>query len=399
MHRYDYRVLSADGSVLSGSLRAASEREAARQLERRGLTPLSLERHAGAASSGKSTGKIRTSDLILALHQTSTMLLAGVSIAEVVDSQASSAPNARLATAFAGIAAELRRGESFHDALVRARLPLPAYLLQLAKAGELTGRVGEALADGVRQMEYEESLRTEMRNALIYPAVLVLAGVAAVVMMFVFVVPKFASLLEKADQLPLLAWLVLSVGTWANDYWYLVLAAALGVAGVAWRVWSTPQWRLRLLESLTGLPLVGPMLVDAEIGRWAKMMGTLLDNRVPLIQALELSADGTPLPQQRQRLTQVARSVRGGQTLADSLEDQDALNATGYNLVRVGERSGELPAMLQSLARLYDEAGRTRMKRLLILIEPVAILLIGGVIGTIILGVILAITSANDLAV
>lgn len=400
MQRYDYKVLAADGSVLSGSLRAGNEREAARQLERKGLTPLEVERHqAGGVARSRDNGKLQHADLILAFHQISTMLLAGVSIAEVVEAQAATAGNARLAATFSAIAAELRRGESFHDALVRAKLPLPDYLLQLARAGELTGRVGEALADGVKQMEYEHALRTEMRNALIYPAILVLAGVAAVVLMFAFVVPKFASLLDKADQLPFLAWAVLSGGTFANAWWP-ALAIGFAAAGfAAWRLLQDARWRIRLMETLVRVPVVGPWLADAETARWAKVMATLLGNRVPLIQALELAAQGTQLPQRRQRLGQVARSVRGGQALADALEEQDALNATGYNLVRVGERSGELPAMLQSLARLYDEAGRTRMKRLLILIEPIAILLIGSVIGTIILGVILAITSANDLAV
>ena len=111
------------------------------------------------------------------------------------------------------------------------------------------------------------------------------------------------------------------------------------------------------------------------------------------------AAEDCPVPQRRARMGEVTRAVRGGASLADALEDHDALTATGYNLVRVGERSGKLASMLDSLAKLYEEAGRNRMKRVLILLEPIAILVIGSMIGTIILGVILAITSANDLAV
>ena len=114
---------------------------------------------------------------------------------------------------------------------------------------------------------------------------------------------------------------------------------------------------------------------------------------VSRILSIRSAVSGAGLP------NRVARAVRGGASLADALEDHDALTATGYNLVRVGERSGKLASMLDSLAKLYEEAGRNRMKRVLILLEPIAILVIGSVIGTIILGVILAITSANDLAV
>ena len=398
MQRFDYKVLAADGSVLSGSLRAPSDRDAARQLERRGLSPLEIRPHGVVARRGR-PARLKPVDLLLAFHQLATMLRAGVTLSEAVEAQAGASTHPRVAEAFGRIAQELRRGESFHDALARVRLPLPDYMLQLARAGELTGRVGDALADGVAQMEYEHSLRTEMRNALIYPAVLVVAGVLAVALMFVFVVPKFSSLLDKADQLPFLAWAVLAGGTFANAHWpwLLLVLAVAGFAG--WRASASPVLRTRSLERLARVPVVGPWLEDSETARWAKMMATLLVNRVPLIQAIELSSHGSALPERARRLGQVVRAVRGGQSLADALEDQDALSSTGYNLVRAGERSGELPEMLRSLSRLYEDAGRTRMKRVLILIEPLAILLIGGVIGTIILGVILAITSAKDRAI
>jgi general secretion pathway protein F len=160
-----------------------------------------------------------------------------------------------------------------------------------------------------------------------------------------------------------------------------------------------PELRAQALDTLSRWPVVGPWLVEADTARWAKVLGALLGNKVPLMRGLELAQSGLQLPQRRARMGEVTRAVRGGASLADALEDHDALTATGYNLVRVGERSGKLASMLDSLARLYEEAGRNRMKRVLILLEPIAILVIGSMIGTIILGVILAITSANDLAV
>ena len=146
-------------------------------------------------------------------------------------------------------------------------------------------------------------------------------------------------------------------------------------------------------------PATRAWLVESDTARWAKMLGALLSNRVPLMRGLELAQSGLQLPHRRARMGEVTRAVRSGRALSDALEEHDALTATGYNLVRVGERSGKLAPMLESLARLYAESGRNRMKRVLILIEPIAILVIGGMIGTIILGVILAITSANDLAI
>jgi len=307
------------------------------------------------------------------MHEVATMLLSGVPVAEAVAAQAASGHHPGLVAGFSAIRDGIARGQGFSDALAASGIALPAYVLQLCRAGEMTGRLGESLRDGVAQMEEAAASAAELRNALVYPVILVIAGIAAVLLLFIFVVPKFSRLLDRADDLPLLAWGVLSLGQWVNDH--LMLLGAAGVGAVL-------DW-----------------LAEAEIGRWACVLAALVGKRVPVLIALELATEAIRFPQRRRRMAQVARRVRDGVPLSDALEDQDALTATGYNLVRVGERSGELAAMLASLGRLYDEAGRRRMKRFLALIEPLAILLIGSVIGVIILAVILAITSANDLAV
>ncbi|MDE2270387.1 MAG: type II secretion system F family protein [Xanthomonadaceae bacterium] len=396
MPHFDYEALNADGMVLTGNLVADGERDALRQLERRGLTTLSIKSQ--AARKTRRAGHLRTLDIVLPLHELATMLNSGVGLAEAVKVQSQSAHHPVVVMAFEHMAGALQRGQPFSDALAASRLPLPGYAHQLVKAGEMTGDLGKSLRGAAEQMEYEERVRAEMRNALIYPVILICAGIAAVLIVFTFVVPKFSMLLKKSAQLPWLAWAVLEGGTWvnANRVWLFPLALLAVVGTVA--ALRKDSVRDRLYQRISGLPLVGAWLLESEIARWAKMMGTLLGNKVALLDALELSSEGLRLQQRRIRMREVARAVRSGSTLAQSLENHDALTGTGYNLVGVGERTGTLPGMLQSLATLYEEAGRQRMKRLLALIEPLAILVIGAVIGTIILGVVLAITSADTLA-
>lgn len=399
MPRYRYQAVNNEGMAFNGALRAENERAAARALERRGMTVIALRSEQTLAADAGRRRRLKPTDVILALQELATMLNSGVTVADAVSAQAVSAHHPKIVEAFSGMSRGLQRGQQFSAALAGSGLPLPEYVMQLARAGEMTGELGRALADASAQLEYEHDLRSEMRNALTYPAVLVVAGAAAVLLMFVFVVPKFASLLARADDLPFLAWAVLGLGTWSNrNGVYLLIAVALVAVGLA-------QWLRRpgvkegLMDRLAHVPVVGDWLIESDTARWAKILGALLGNRVPLMRALELAQSGLSLPHRRSRMGEVTRSVRGGVALADALEDHDALTATGYNLIRVGERSGQLPSMLDSLARLYEQAGRNRMKRLLILIEPIAILVIGSLIGTIIMGVILAITSANDLAI
>lgn len=399
MPRYEYEALSNEGTVLKGSVEAAGEREAARALDRRGLTVVHLGVSGAAATrtTRRREGRLRLQDLVVAFHELATMLQSGVALAEAVASQAHSAHHPRLLAAFDSISTGLRRGQSFSDALDAVGLPLPRYFMTLVRAGEQSGLLAQALGDGVAQMEYDNQVRDEIRQALTYPLVLVAAGLGAVTLMFTFVVPKFASLLSRGADLPWLASAVLNTGMFAraNITWIL---AALAIAGVLLaRSLANAETRARWHERLERLPVVGPWRVESETASWAKVLATLLANRVPLLDALALAQSGVRSPQRRARLDEAARAVRGGTPLATALEEQDALTGTGYNLVRVGERSGELPAMLRSLAKLCENAGRVRMKQFLSLLEPAAILVIGGTIGVIMIGIILAITSANDI--
>jgi general secretion pathway protein F len=336
---------------------------------------------------------------VLALHELATLLNSGVPLLEAMEAQANGGHHPDLQSAFNRIASELRAGTGFAESLGKTGLPLPDYVITLARAGEAAGLIGRALQDAVAQMEYELQIRADVRNALTYPFILVMAGLTAVAVMFTFVVPRFANLLDRADELPLLAWAVLNGGLLARELapWLLVIAALSAWAVRRW--WWNAERRNRLLDGIEKLPVLGEWRVEAETARWAKILATLLGNRVALMDALELSRAGVDAPSRRARLGDVARAVRGGRRLADALEEQSVLSPTGYNLVRVGERTGELPAMLQSLARLCENAGRARMKQFLALLEPAAIILIGGFIGLIMIGIILAITSANDLAV
>jgi len=402
MALFHFEALNAEGVLLQGSLAAESEREAARTLNKRGLAVVALVADTGQLRTRTRKGRVRRlrlQDQVVAFHELATMLLSGVALAEAVASQARSAHHPRLLAGFESISIALRRGQSFSDALAAVDLPLPPYFLTLIKAGEQAGLLAQSLADGVAQMEYDDQVRGEIRQALTYPAVLVVAGLGAVVMMFTFVVPRFATLLNRDADLPFLAWAVLNGGMFARAYigWIigaLALAAVLGV-----RSFANPQTRARWYQWLERLPVIGPWRVESETASWAKVLATLLGNRVPLLDALSLAQGNVRSPQRRARLDEAVRAVRAGTPLADALEEQAALTATGYNLIRVGERSGELPAMLRSLAKLCENAGRVRMKQFLALLEPIAIMVIGGIIGVIMIGIILAITSANDIAV
>lgn len=394
---FKYEALDRSGNKASGSLEAGSEAEAARLLAQQGLTPYTLKavRHSGW--NGPRRKQASSRELQLVLQEFATLLEAGVGLVTALSSLAKSSHHPALTSAFAEMERSVRRGESFSVALRESNLPVPEYVHQLVHAGEATGRLAESIRGGVDQFEYDQRVRQEMVGAMIYPAVLVASGIAAVGIIFMWVVPRFGGLLtQHEDAMPALSRWTIASGVWLSEHAWVVGLVLLALAAGARALWKMPGFVDRLAERVAGLPVVGDWLVEAEVGRWASTLSALLNGKVELIRALNLSAASVRLAFLRDRLSAVARSVKGGSTLSAALREHRSLNPTGYDLVAVGEASGELPKLLAALARLYATTGRDRMKRALQLIEPLAIIVIGVVVGTIMTAIILAITSVND---
>jgi general secretion pathway protein F len=178
----------------------------------------------------------------------------------------------------------------------------------------------------------------------------------------------------------------------------IVSVAGLGVLLIAALVLllRRPAVRARLRELAVRLPVLGNMLVEAEAGRWTAMLATLLQNRVPLVQSLSLARESLLLESFKAQLAQVERAVRGGSGLGAALADYGIFDESLVNLINVGERSGRLADMLKSAAHLAEQKGRDRIKRLMALLEPVSILVIGCMIGVIVISLFTAITSINN---
>ena len=395
---FKYQAIDPSGRNLEGEVPADSRKQALGKLKQQGLRVTSLEQAQSQERAGKAIGKVQREELLQALAELATLLRAGVSLKDAIDSLSGGERGPAMQKVFDRWSAGLRQGESFSDTLRSSRVPVPEYLFQLVKAGELTGEMGDSLQTAVDQMEYEKQIATEMKNALIYPLILCFSGIGAVLLVFIFVVPQFQNLLEHGDKLPWLAWLVLATGKWVNAHMVWVIGAVLALTVVLGRLFSLPAVRARIMDGLQHVPVVGEWIVEAETARWASILAALVHHRVAILDALELARNTVRLPSRQARLVRVSGQVKSGVPLSTALKENTVITNTGYNLVRAGEKSGEVGRLLTSLAELHDASGRNRMKRFLALIEPLAILLIGGVIGVIIMGVILAITSANDIA-
>lgn len=398
MMRFSYQALQRDGKLVRGLIEAPSQRDAHRDLLRRGVQPTTIAPAATRAEPARRRRRrLGRREYGAALRQLQALIAGGVPVAEAATTLAEATDHPALAQAYAELTAGLRRGDAFPPAFARSFAEIPLYIHRLVEAGDLSGRLAEAMGDAAAELEREAKTRTELRQALVYPSFLVGFGILAVLFIFLVVVPRFAvTFAGRLDKLPLLSALVINTGMWFHDHIAIVLLLVAGlVATISWSL-SRPQTRAAAYDLAVRAPFLRQWSADVEVARWAAILARLLENRVPLIQSLELAR--TPLRRRDLQLLlgRVERDVRAGAALAAALHDSAFLAASALAMIRVGERSGRLPEMVRGLASLYDESVRTRTRTVLSIIEPIAIVIIGAFVGFVAVAIFQAITSINN---
>ncbi len=349
------------------------------------------------------SAKITRRDLALFTRSLARLLQAGLPLADAVR-LAAAVPGGHLSALSDDLCTEIRAGESLALALERhdpAGRPIfgPVYraLVSAAEAGGVLGRSLDRLAD---YTERAEQLSQSVRSALVYPALLLGAALVSLVVLLVFVVPRFESLFAGlGHDVPFLTHMIIRGAGLLRSYGWLLLAA--GVAAIFyWRHKAQDAgFRMAMEARLMRLPQLGPILMKIILERVARSFSELLLNGVSLPEALTLSAAVAGNHLFRDGLLRAGELVREGQSLSDALARNDLFPELMLQLVRVGEQSSALAQMLAHLADIYAMEVEAISKRLIALLEPVLVLLIGGVMGMVIVGLIGAISGINDLVV
>jgi len=398
--RFTFTALDAGGFTQKGNIDAPNEVEAVRQLVDRNFTPMEIKLAdvVTAATPSAGTGKkLKHTDVVGLIRELATLLSSGVGLADAFATlqDATSHPGLRLA--LASLINSVHAGEGFSAALRNAGLVLPEYVHALARAGEATGDIGSALERSADQLEFEERMRNEAREALTYPLILILTGIGAIIFIFSFVVPRFAGLLKgRAVDLPWLSEVVLKTGVFVNNHWLAVAATlALLIVGIS-TLLKNPKFNIALLAGLTQLPLFSNWLSGAETARWTSILAVLIKSRVPILLSIELAASSVRLPGNAARLRSVEDEVRLGKQLSTAIEERRMLEGSALSMLKVGEKSGQLGTMLGYISAYTADRHRLLQRRLVSLIEPVSILVIGLVLGVIMVGVVLAMTSLTE---
>lgn len=398
MVRFNYKAVDAAGFPRDGVIDATAQADAVGQLYADGLTPVTLiEERVVAQSQGVATGKLKQADLVALVREMATLLSSGVGLTESFTTLHGATKNLALQDALSTLIASVQGGDTFSVALRKAKLNLPEYVYALSRAGEATGNIGAALLRCADQLEFDARMQAETREALIYPSILISTGVIAIGFIFSFVVPRFASLLtgRKVD-LPWLSSVVLSTGLFVNNHWIAFLVGLLALIGGGMALAGMPGARTKATVVISKLPVFSSWMAGAETARWTSILAVLVQSKVPILMSLDLAAASVRLAENSRRLLSMQDEVRLGKTLSQATEERQMLDGTPLSMLKVGEKSGDLATMLGHIAAHAAERHRALQRRLVALIEPVSILFIGLVIGFIMVGVVLAMTSLTD---
>lgn len=389
-------INKVSGERTSGNITAHSARDAIKRLEADSIEAISIDANLAGNIRFR---KVKVDDLVLPLQELSTLLNSGVSIAESLSALASNRENPSLAHEFQLILKNIESGQAFSDAISQSSLPFPDYFYNLARAGEMNGELGKSIAMASEQMNYDQEVKSELKSALVYPTILILSGIMALVIIFMAVVPKFVHLLNADKELPFLANLVLGSGKAFNDHPFTAIAFfTITIVGLV-ATFSKESVRQKLLNVSINLPIIGPWLDEQEVARWSSLSAALLLTRVDLISALSLASESCRYHARKLRARNMIEEIRSGSSFVEAITKAKLVPETSLNLVAVGDKTGQLGKLLQAVAELHDKSCKRKMKRVLTLVEPIAIIIVGILLGFMIMGIVQAISVSTDITI
>lgn len=398
---FSYRVLDASGAVRQGAIEASCEADALELLREKGQIPLELKAQTVAENHRKvisGAQKIRHTDVVAFVRELATLLKSGVGLSDAFSTLLETTDHPRMKESLLRLNTAVLAGEHFSAALEKSDFGLPQYVHALARAGEATGDLGNALARSADQLEFEEKMKNEAREALTYPMILVFTGIVAISFIFAFVVPRFAGMFQgRKVDLPLLSQWVLGTGVYVHDHWVGVLFGFAGVAVGAYLLFRSRAARQHMARVSARLPIMSGWIAGAETTRWTSMLAVLVQSKVPILMCMDLAALSVLLPENANRLRSVQDDVRRGKRLSSAIEERRLLEGASLTMLKVGEKSGQLGAMLEHVASYASDKHRALQRSVVALIEPVSILVIGLVLGVVMVGVVMAMTSLTEI--
>jgi general secretion pathway protein F len=406
MPQFAYKAKKDDGSVVTGTLQAESERSALDSLGRMGVFPMEIESRSedkpGAArvsSAPRQTHRrVKAADIALFTRQLADLMRAGIPLNRALHTLAAQTSNLTLAETIDEIDKQVSGGASLYEALGKFPDLFSGLYLSMVRAGEAGGFLEDVLLRLALFIEKDQDLRSRISSAMAYPILLVVIGSAAIIFLMVFFIPRFSEIFKKmGDSLPLPTQIVMAISYSLRDYW-MFAALALVALIITWkRVLTTGPGRRMIDRLRVRVPLFGEIVKKNAVSRFTRTLGTLLKSGVAILSALDISKAAMANVVLMQDIDEASAGVKQGKGLAEILRNARYFPAMVIDMIAVGEESGNLDEVLINVADSYDVQVERAVRVFVTLFEPALLLVMATVVGFIVIAMLLPVFTLSTM--
>ncbi|MFZ0035452.1 MAG: type II secretion system F family protein [Sedimentisphaerales bacterium] len=402
MPRYNYTAMAANGKKVKGAITAESPYAARKQLRVRSVHPTSIA-EVGADSNRKAAifsffARVGKGQIIDFTKQMATLLNSGIKLTESLSVLTLQTSDVRFKNTITDIRDRVITGESFADALSDYSDYFDVIYVSMVRVGEVTGSLGQSLSTISKFMEKRKRVESKVMTAMIYPMVLILFCITAIIVLTTFVIPKIAEQIARTGQkLPLITRGLMGVSYVLTSWWLLVVIAVIfGIVLGLRRFLKTQRGAYLRDRFILSLPLFGPLIKQRVVSRFASTLSTLLGSGLAMAESLRVVAEVTGNSLMRSAVQQARERILAGTDIATPLRDSGVIDPAIAHMVAVGEKSGELEKMLKDISENLESSTDIVIERLSAAVEPLIIIVMAAIIGLIAYATILPILEVSS---
>jgi len=407
MSIYLYRATDSSGKVVNGSLNADGEKAVVSQLHQMGLIPIRITLSKGnggrfnldISSQILSVFKgVSSRDVLVFTQDLATLLQSGLPVDRALSILIDAAEKEKMKEIVGSILKTVQGGGYLSDALAKHPRVFTTFYVNMVRAGEVGGVLESVLQRLGEFLESSQDLKDYIKSAMVYPIFLVSVGGLSIIILLTFVIPKFSVMFADMGQaIPLSTRFLLGFSETLRSYWWIILGGIGVIFFFLRRYVNTPAGRLKLDRKKMNLPVTGELVKKAEVARFARTLGTLTKSGVPILQALMLVKDIMGNRVIATSMEEVYDRVKEGERLSRPLSDSRIFPSLAIQMITVGEETGKLDSMLLRVAENYEKMVKDMVKRFISFLEPAMILAMGLVVGFVVISMLMAIFSMNEM--
>lgn len=395
MTEFSYRAMNNRGQMVTGIINGDNESAVRQNLKKEGLLPVEIKK--GKSSlfalelpSIKLKKQISSAALSHFCRQLSVIIFSGVNLLKGLEIMAQQTPDKLMRSEVERMYRELQTGRTLSEVMAEQGSLVPELLTSMVATGEASGTLDEVLRNMAAFYEKEHRIRQKIKSAAVYPLVIIVMAVGLIIFFFNFLLPQMVTLITASGgELPMLTRTVIGISNFITKYYLILLAAALGTAVLLSRYLKTPEGRLNRDKCILRIPLLGKTLRHVATMRFARTAYILIKSGLPLLQGLEYIKQNVNNALAEKAVDYAIEGLQKGESLAANLAKANYFDSMSIQMFSIGEETGELEKVLEEMADFYDQESDTGFTKLLALVEPMMLVVIGSIVSIVIISVML----------